>query len=96
MSEREKDDRALARDYRHAAAGDAHHERKSGGPDPGGSDPMLAVTNEVPGVPMTDVARPDLADGEVRGRVRRIGGAGSAIGSEAEMSGLEPGEMAGD
>ena len=92
MTEREKDDRALARDYRHAAAGDAHHERKSGGPDSGGSDPMLAVTNEVPGVPMTDVAHPDKADGE------NYAAAPSAKGPEydALMRGLEPGETSAE
>ncbi len=97
MTEEEgRNEAGLARAYQQAATSDAEHELAGGGPGKGGRDPTLVTTGEVPDVPGTDVARPDLADGEAQGRVPRIGGAGSAIGSEAEMSGLEPGEMAGD
>jgi len=93
MNEREKEeDRALARDYRHAAAGDAHHERKSGGPDSGGSDPMLATTPEVPGVPMSDVAHPDKADGENYAAPPSDKGPAH----DALMRGLEPGETSAE
>lgn len=86
---------ALARDYRHAAAGDAHHER-DGGPAPGGQDPTLVPTPEVPDQPLPDVVRPDAADGEVLSDGQSDGGQGLASASDAELAGLEPGEMSGD
>lgn len=85
-------DRDLARSYRHAAAADAYHERKSGGPDPAPYDPTIGVTPERPDVPLSDVARPDKADGEDYS-VRP-----SAKGPEHDrlMRGLEPGETSMD
>ena len=43
----------LATAYREAAAGDAWHERDNTGTAQGGQDWSLAVTPEVPGVPLT-------------------------------------------
>lgn len=85
----DKDDAALARDYRRAAAGDAYHERAGGGPVSGGDDPTLAPTPEQPHEPMTDVARPDKPI-DARG-VPPQQGADSP--DDALKRGLEPGEM---
>jgi hypothetical protein len=85
-------DRGLATTYRHAAAGDAYHERKSGGPDPAPYDPTMGVTPERPDVPLSDVAHPDKADGE------NYGAPLSDKGPEHDrlMRGLEPGETSSD
>ena len=85
-----KADTDLARSYRHAAAGDAHHERKSGGPDPAGSDPTLATTFERPHKPLSDVTRPDKADGENKGYTS------GDPAHDKIMAGLEPGETSSD
>jgi hypothetical protein len=97
MTERSTDggtqhEKDLARTYRQAAAGDAHHERKSGGPDPAPYDPMLNVTPERPDVPLSDVAHPDKADGE------DYSVPPSAKGPEHDrlMRGLEPGETSAE
>ncbi len=83
-----QDDKGLAQTYRHAASGDAHHERESGELRPGAPDPTLTVTHEVPGVPMKDVARPDKADGENHAAPPSDKGPEH----DALMRGLEPGE----
>ncbi|MBO9670392.1 MAG: hypothetical protein J7485_07740 [Sphingobium sp.] len=78
------EDAGLAKAYQKAASGDAHHERKGGGPDIGGRDPQLTVTPEKPGVPMKDVAKPDEP---VAGTTKNSG-----KWSDAELSGIESGE----
>ena len=85
-----KGDHDLARSYRHAAAGDSYHERKSGGPEPAGNDPTLSTTFERPHKPLSDVTRPDKADGENKGF-----SSGDAR-MDKLMSGLEPGETSSE
>lgn len=93
-SQGERDEEAaLAKTYRQAAAGDAHHERAGGGPSPGGRDPTLVPTPEVPDKPLPDVAQTDAArGGSGNGCAFDLKGNGGAV-SEAELDGLEPGEM---
>ncbi|MBT2187866.1 hypothetical protein [Sphingobium nicotianae] len=93
MTQQDRDEQeALARRYREAAAGDAWHERASDDSAESEDDPTLAVTPEVPDVPLTDVAHPDPADGEDH----------DAPPSEKGpyydklMRGLEPGETTGE
>jgi hypothetical protein len=85
-------DKALAGSYRQAAAGDAYHERKSGGPDPAPYDPTMGVTPERPDVPLSDVAHPDKADGE------NYAALPSDKGPDYDrlMRGLEPGETSSE
>jgi hypothetical protein len=85
----DKDDAALARDYRKAAAGDAYHERAGGDPASGGDDPTLVPTPERPDQPMTDVALPDVPI-DARGIAPQEG---ADSPDDALKRGLEPGEM---
>jgi len=94
MTEQEKNDRdrndqnALARRYREAAKEDALQQLSGSGPCRGGEDPTLAVTHEVQGVPMRDVAHPDKADGEDHDAPPSPHGPAH----DALMRGFEPGE----
>jgi hypothetical protein len=83
----------LASLYRDAAASDAHHQRAGGGPGRGGQDPTLVPTPEVPGVPLTDVAAPDPADGQAKGYKSGNSARAPSGFTDAELSGLESGDM---
>ncbi|MBO9576319.1 MAG: hypothetical protein J7494_11315 [Sphingobium sp.] len=85
-----KTDTELARIYRHAEAGAAHHERKSGGSEPAGHDPTLTTTFERPHFPLSDVTKPDKADGEAKGFTT------GDKRQDAILSGLEPGETSSE
>lgn len=80
-------DTDLARSYRHADAGAAHHDYGSAGSEPAGHDPTLTTTFERPHFPLSDVVRPDKADGEAKGFTTGDGR------QDAILAGLEPGEM---
>ena len=87
-----RDDKDLAKDYRDAAAGDAWHERDGNGRGGAGQDATINTTPETPNVPLSDVARPDPADGENHAAPP------SPKGPDYDrlMRGYEPGEMAGE
>ena len=82
----------LATTYREAAAGDAWHERDNTGTAQGGQDWSLAVTPEVPGVPLDDMAHPDPADGEDYS----VPPSQKGPAYDALMRGFEPGETSMD
>jgi hypothetical protein len=89
MTQKDKPDhKHLADTYRETEASDAVHHRDADR----GKDATINVTPEEPGKPLSDVARPDKADGENHAAPP------SPKGPEYDklMRGYEPGEMAGE
>lgn len=87
-----RDDKDLAKAYRDASAGTAWHERDANQPGGAGEDATINSTPETPDTPLSDVARPDAADGENHSAPPHPKGPAY----DKLMRGYEPGEMAGE